>query len=163
MNAPPSEQGSLTWQCNALIEATSIRNILPSVEPSWQLNNYVCFLMGRHNGSSLRDQKIVIPLRLLAQHETNESAYYVELILPHIQLCLWVKSLANLKARVLNLQDKISFLRSTYVWCDTNQEFYRLSTIWPKCVLPKRNENILHLMYKRPQLKKKSKIENTVL
>lgn len=156
------DTSSLDWQCNALIEATSIRNILPSVDSSWQINNYVCFLMGRHAQSTLKGQKIVIPFRLLAQHETNESAFYVELILPHTQLCFWVKSLANLKSRVLNLEDKISFLRSTYVWCDVHHEFYRLAAIWSKCVLPKRNENILHLMYKRSPIKKNPKNENTV-
>jgi hypothetical protein len=152
----------LPWQCNALLEATSIRNILPSVESTWQLNNYHCFLMGRHSNSVLKDQKIVIPIRIHAQHETNESAFYVELLLPHIHVCLWVKSLANLKARILNLEDKISFLRSTYVWCPINREFYRLSAIWSKCIFPKRNENILCQLFKRTPSKKKRKLENTV-
>ena len=105
-------EADIPWQCNALLEATSIRNILPTVDTTWHLNNYICFLMGRHTNSLLKDQKIVIPLRIHAQHETTDSAFYEELLLPHYQLCLWVKSLANLKARILNLQDKISFLRS---------------------------------------------------
>lgn len=155
-------ESDIPWQCNALLEATSIRNILPTVDTTWHLNNYICFLMGRHTNSLLKDQKIVIPLRIHAQHETTDSAFYVELLLPHYQLCLWVKSLANLKARILNLQDKISFLRSTYVWCPTNHEFYRLSAIWDKCVFPKRNDNILTQLFKRTYNKKKRKLDNTV-
>jgi hypothetical protein len=157
------ETVNLPWQCNALIESTSIRNMTPLLDRSWIINNHVCFLMGRHLNSTLKDQKIVIPLRILAQHETNESAFYVELLFPHGPLSFWVKSLANLKAKILNMQDKISFLRSTYLWCDTNQEFYRLSVIWSKCIFPKRKESILTLSLKSTQLKQKRKMENTVL
>jgi hypothetical protein len=134
--------------CDKIIEFSSVRNIpLPLNTPKINLNNYICFLIGKIDGSPLPTKRVVIPLRLIAKHVRNQEYYLIEFMFPSCTLCIWVKSLACIKTKIFEMTDKTSFLRSTFVWIPELNDFFRLSSIFNHCECLTRSDPSILLFY----------------
>jgi hypothetical protein len=98
------------------------------------LQNYICYCVG-----SIEDRKFVHCIRILKKsNETGISAYFINwwhIDLSHY-ISFWVHSGIALRKYFFLYEDRLSFLRSTFIYHQKNRTYYRLSHIIDYLDLP---------------------------